>query len=140
MNHIKSYKLFENKDNLQEVIETVKDICLELQDDGYTIDLDFHPASNYNILIIKKLSSTIVNGNPELLEFNLSDVREVIDRLLEYLSRNRDYIDKDSVKINLSPSFYKKRGGINKRSNSSGWQELWSPYLKDKVLGVKIYF
>lgn len=38
MLHLKTYKIFES--NIEEMILDVKDICLELQDDGFEVDVE----------------------------------------------------------------------------------------------------
>jgi len=70
------------------IVETLKDICLELQDKGITVRMDNHitrygsskwspPCSFFNINIFKK----------EM--FNGSDVSDVFERLYFFMKENR---------------------------------------------------
>src|ERR1035437_8360505 len=84
MKYIKSKKIFESS----EVVDTVKDICLELEDDGLNVE-HFTESSlikgsnlllNYNVIYIS--STNWVKGKET---FKYSVVEEVIERLKEYL-------------------------------------------------------
>lgn len=58
-----------------ETIEDLKDICLELEDEGFTITFYDQP-SNENRLIIRKWDSVM---------FNSYEVEEVVERIKSYL-------------------------------------------------------
>lgn len=84
MKYIKSKKIFESS----EVVDTVKDICLEIEDDGLNVE-HFTESSlikgrkeitNYNVIYIS--STNWVKGKET---FKYSVVEEVIERLKEYL-------------------------------------------------------
>ena len=76
-------KKFENF-NTNEVTDTVKDICLELEDQGYnvlhsSVDDLFENNNSVNIRRIK---------DDHFVSFSPNDIKEVIDRLKEYLCSN----------------------------------------------------
>ena len=69
-----------------ETIEDLKDICIELEDKGFTITLYDQP-SNENRLIIRKWE-TIDQGDIDFLPsvmFNSYEVEEVVERIKSYL-------------------------------------------------------
>lgn len=98
MKHIKEYKLFENieyfDETINEMMEDVKDICLELEDEGYSIDIypEYWPSKEirrYNLLIEKLDKRPLATrDSSRFLEFNYSEVEEVVNRIVRYLGEN----------------------------------------------------
>jgi len=87
MKHIKSRKVFEllNYDN--ETIQTLKDICVELEDGGFSIKFsgnDNDPSSVY--LAIQKRSPT------NLMDYKFGEVMDVLIRISDYLGKNLNKI------------------------------------------------
>ncbi len=79
---IKSYKVFESKLNQ---VEDVKDICIELEHDGFIINVN----KIYGVyeVRIEKLSDEVDEDLEEFIPkyFKYSEVEDVINRLREYL-------------------------------------------------------
>ncbi len=79
---IKSYKVFESKLNQ---VEDVKDICIELEHDGFIINVN----KIYGVyeVRIEKLSDEVDEDLEEFIPkyFKYSEVEDVINRLKEYL-------------------------------------------------------
>ena len=76
MKHVSTYKLFESSDNNPEIISNIKDILLELSDEGYTTI----------ILTPTKLANKVIGISiRKLSPFKLSDISEVIYRIEDYL-------------------------------------------------------
>ena len=83
---IKTFESFND-----DTVQTVKDICLELEDEGYSVNhvttkeeagllmLSF----NFNSVTIRKRGTE--GGVIRFYTFDYSDVSEVVDRLKEYL-------------------------------------------------------
>jgi hypothetical protein len=89
MKHIKTYKIFESllpKESVNETlspdeISDIKDICLELEDKGYSIQFNTTPTTNgYYIVMIEKITEYPYNDG-----FVYNDVEEVVDRLQDYI-------------------------------------------------------
>lgn|ERR1035437_3849829 len=80
MKYLNTYKIFESKfeslshNEMKEMYDTCKDICLELEDLEFKIDIGFF----YNPWIRFEIS--------KYKRFEYDEVREVIDRLSTYLS------------------------------------------------------
>ena len=77
MKHIKTYKIFEEYGS--EIIETIKDICLEIDDKGYATCISHDVAFNYFLWVNKKRNEM---SSPA---FQYDEVKDVIDRLKDYL-------------------------------------------------------
>ena len=89
MKYLRGYKLFESLSTDEK--EDIKDILLELEDDGFSIEFDTrevgylsYPHNYYYVTIERKI------------EFKYSDVSEVIERLKDYLG---DKIEEIVVKV-----------------------------------------
>jgi hypothetical protein len=69
-----------SSEDFNEVINTCKDILLELDDNGFITSIEGHKSehqfSGYLIIDIKKRK----------VEFNYSDIEDVVERLVSYLS------------------------------------------------------
>lgn len=86
MKHIKTKKTFESLTDKvksfftipsRESIEDVKDICLELTDEGYVVDI----SDDYVICTILIYSKTSLIKS----KFNYEDIKETVERLQSYL-------------------------------------------------------
>lgn len=82
MNHIKSY----NESMNEEFSQDIKDICLELTDDGFLIH---NKVNNYHIKKLdgskfERSSISIRIVKPKGLLFSYKEVNDVILRILEY--------------------------------------------------------
>lgn len=119
MKHITSYKLFESEDGL---IITLKDICLDLEDDGFTVDIKRGSVSSefdtsyplrtpsgrlvpsISVTIFKKSeSSSHVNGKSR---FAYSLISNVVNRIDNYMSQQGWKRRPDSQSANLSNGMY----------------------------------
>lgn len=79
MNYIKTYESYSGKD----ILDTISDILLDANDDGF--DAVVKSASGHNryiLLIVKRIG---VNGHQN---FDYNDVKDVIERSLDYLKSN----------------------------------------------------
>src|ERR1035437_4337077 len=121
MKHIKSKKIFES-----EVYYTIKDICLELEDKGYNLWY-WNPSVDGSRLPWAKDNSC--EGNISkftrggVATFKYSDVKEVVDRLKEYLGSNL-------VSMSI------------RRYGDYVWTDINNLYSKtyDNVIGVKLIY
>jgi hypothetical protein len=77
MKWIKPYKLFESKINLN---DDLKDICLELSDEGFEIDINSKDPF-YRITIFKSLGVADV-------EFPIKKCKDVILRIIQFCKLN----------------------------------------------------
>ena len=80
MNHISPYKLFES----EEIINTLKDICLELEDEGYYVY--FGEEYGLNIILIRPDKDSIG------VSFDIEPIKDSINRILTYLDGKWKYI------------------------------------------------
>lgn len=78
MEHLKAYESFINGIKQTETILTLKDICLELEDEGFSIH--FNKASYRIRLSICKYDES------SLVDFYWKEVDDVVNRIINYLS------------------------------------------------------
>ena len=135
MKHIKTKKTFESLTDKvksfftipsRESIEDVKDICLELTDEGYVVDI----SDDYVICTI------VIHGGVQLSEelpeskvFSYNDVEEVVERLQSYLGkriRSNQFFPSDGY-----------LGWINFRDAQGG---IPPDYILTSIRGIKIKF
>ncbi len=76
MKHIVSKRIFESKFN--DMIEDIKDICLDLTDGVYNIDIQYNKSGMS--LFIKREGKDTINKS-----FKYIDVKEIVDRVIRYL-------------------------------------------------------
>lgn len=88
MKHLKTYKIFENIDT---IINDLKDILLELQDENFNIriaSIEHHAGENALDITISKDGGNFdfwtESNIGELTPFNFIEVKEDLIRLLEY--------------------------------------------------------
>ena len=100
MKHIKTYRLFESllpkesvnetlsTDNYVEIIYTIKDICIELEDKGLKVTYDMckDGTSDIGINICKNVG--VHQHRHEDVSFKYGDIKEVLNRLKDYLGHN----------------------------------------------------
>ena len=111
MKWIKTYKLFEASDS--NLIEDIKDIFLELKDEGFTINVkDGWRFSNSYEIQINKVSDPTHESGSESKEFLLRNISYCISVLKSYLKDTDYYIyevrgyDKNKRKINRNRTEY----------------------------------
>lgn len=140
MKHLKTYnKIFESDITempllpdlvvLPENVKSeLKDICLELQDDGFNILLREYEykskgtiTSKYDYLIIDKLK--YAQSGKSLRNFIKKDVMEVIERIKDYLS---------SVGYNIYVDYYKLHDSFARNSQKTRSEDVMNQ--------VTIYF
>lgn len=104
MKHIKYKRIFESKDDIEEVIETIKDICVELEDEGYKIEMipnkksdGSMPQWGHRMYISLEPDKAEYLGRE--VEFNISDIMEVINRLIDYLTINIENFTRDCISV-----------------------------------------
>lgn len=89
MKYIKLYETF----NKKEIDQTLKEICLELEDDGYEISISSPPSFiSHHIVNSIKISKGC--------GFPFSDIKEYLLRMKEYLGDNYiqfNYLSDDAV-------------------------------------------
>ena len=73
LKHIVTYKLFEGIQSRVDMINTIDDICLELNDNGFTTDITQTPGDT-NICEL----SIELNDN---YTFNLSEIKDILFRI-----------------------------------------------------------
>lgn len=97
MKHIK--EIFEDfeSDESEDVLQTLKDICQDIKDDGFTINFinNYYISKSRWTSIYPDLSNSGVDlleiSKPKLKCFKLSEVKDVVDRIKLYLGNNFNY-------------------------------------------------
>ena len=86
MKYIKSHKIFES---ISEELEDLKDICLEMEDDGFNVsfnssldDVDRHLLGFDGIQII---ISNHVTWSHQNTQFEYSKISETLERIISYI-------------------------------------------------------
>jgi len=106
--HIKEYSLYESE-NISNM-DTIKDICIELEHDGFSFAIEEHDKSEnylldigqglngwYSLVIQKRESGSPGNNMWRSIEFKVNEVSVVVWRLV-------DYLDKGVLSIHLLTS------------------------------------
>ncbi len=83
MKHLKSYKLFESNHLLS---DTIKDICLDLEDEGFYVINKNAPGSPVQSLRITKCDDDYIDM--ELCQFRPSDIKDTLDRVYHVIGNN----------------------------------------------------
>src|ERR1035437_6571266 len=118
MKHLKTIRIFEA---ISEEVEDIKDICLELEDKGYTI---YHRINNNrNSFTIRRDDMNTSSAYFPYAYFLYSDVSEVVERLSDYLGDKVLQILVEVVPVDLSVIPH-QTNGIN------GWVHFNSDELK----------
>jgi len=122
---MKYLRLFESNS----VVEDIKDICLELEDIG--LDVEIESSGRFNGLIsISKNQIGDASQDDSLSEFfDYSEVREVIERL-------KDYLGNRIISIMVT-------SWVNVQGDIYTWNELDNPndmWYLDEVHDMEIYF
>lgn len=100
MNHLSSYKLFEAYLTDEEIISYLRDISLELVDEGFEVDIsatdNWGPIRRF-LVVIKKESG-----------FNIKDTKDTIEQMTNYMEQEKFY----RGEINISRYNPSTHGGI----------------------------
>lgn len=123
MKHLKTKKIFESFSGQSidsPVIDDIKDICLELSDDGFNIDIDDNPTILYKYQQNYDIISIVIQRN-DGGRFYYKDAKEVVDRLEDY----------------LGDRMYRK---FVWEGNHLGWATIGIDSEIDSIRGVKIHF
>lgn len=117
MKHLKTYQLFESKRYSDELIQTIRDIFIELEDRHFSIEIN-EPNLNNSM----RLHISIVSRSDErALPFTLADVKEQAERLVHYLQGlNMGYFLEEVV--GFGPSF-KEFNIIKSPTDVSQWND-----------------
>src|ERR1035437_8934779 len=117
----KESKLFES-----ESFEDIKDICLELEDEGFRVKM-----SDYGLGI----SKIVFNGTYKVGKFKYSDIEEVIERIKSYLGDNFS-----NIAINFD-NLWVHFGQEVIRAHSAAVEPFANPnYTLDRIEGVIIEY
>jgi hypothetical protein len=120
---MKYLKRFESVEDNSEILSDIEDILYDLKDEYFDISVLPRSRKNNYCIMVGFLKDT-TGGLAE--EFKLSEIKEYIDRLIEYLQFNGYYIE-DIGAFDLSKN-------IKVSSNTNEW------ILDTKVLGINFYF
>ena len=115
MIYLKKYKLFESKLYPDEVVQTIKDIFLELQDDNYRVEVTEPKLyKELNISIISKRGESVV-------PFTLGDIKDEVQRMVDYLQElNTGYFLEEVDGYGPTFKNFKK---IELPTNVSQWED-----------------
>lgn len=132
LKHIFEAKFGENEKEFflrsKEVIQDLKDICLELQDDGFNIIVKpVGPMPEY-LQITKIISKRIEDGGESrsFLHFEWGEVSEVVERIIHYMNMN-----KYNCQVMIGDQNSDMRSELGKERQMQPWS---------KTREVKIYF
>ncbi len=100
--HIKEYSLYESHYNVEsnDKLDTIKDICIELEHDGFSLSIEEHDKSTnylldigqglngwYSLVIQKRDNESPGNNMWRRVEFKANEVSDVVWRLVDYLDK-----------------------------------------------------
>lgn len=130
---MKYLKKYNESVDTEEVINTIKDICIELEDEGFSIEIQKHldsgtPTGGTTTLYIKKYfkqaewHSSANAGKGGECSFSFGVVREVVERLSDYLGENVRHVEYMVRRFNFPDE----------------WIEIPKWFIKNKP-GVTVY-
>lgn len=95
MKYLKTYKLFENKVDIQSVINTVKDILVEISDDDVYVSVkDTSDISNKTGLLCHQSISVMIGDNDEYMDYDM--VKEYnITKYIDNLKYMNEYLESE---------------------------------------------
>lgn len=76
-----------------DIIQNIKDICLELQDDGFTVTHEYTPKKKHIFFISKGDTLTF---------FKFDQISEVVERIVEYLEPLKYHVEFEILKFKSS--------------------------------------
>lgn len=84
MRYLKTF----NENSNESIIGSMRDILLDLEDEGFKIDLQYQNEDNINRLyiMIRKIESRDISGGYNLKRFKFSEISNTIRQLIEYTS------------------------------------------------------
>jgi hypothetical protein len=92
MKHIKTYKLFESlSPSMENIVSTIKDILLELDDDGYNTSVRAREPFSPKPITVE------VGKSFNVIEYD-REVKEVMSRVTEFLSKENYTLTKHNIK------------------------------------------
>jgi hypothetical protein len=129
MKHLKSYKIFESK---EDIVSNLRDICLELEDIGFKFHLNKDSDENTIEYIIHKEDST---------RFKFSeDVIEVVDRIYQYMRELGWYSHLSySLGGSIRKKFYIRPDGRMRNQDLLWMNENWPSVYSIEFFWYKIY-
>jgi len=133
---MKYLKRFEKLEDNSEILSDLQDILSDLKDEYF--DISILPGTwknNYCIMIgfLKDTTGGVAK------EFKLSEIKEYIDRLIEYLQSNGYYIeDIDAFDLSKSLKFPGDKG--SNFDCVGAWPCINEWDLDTKVIGINFYF
>lgn len=138
MKHLKPYKIFESESPLEdsEILNTVWDICLELQDDGYTINMGRHKETGDYRCYVTRLERPhdVQSFN---LKFDYKDIKETTDRVIEYLDDK--YLDTEVYVKSIFNTHTDINAGWHGIDNVNGYLDnIWSLKIIFKLSNINI--
>lgn len=75
---------------MKDIIDDIKDISIELEDNGFSVDIE--PNNDIGVKIIslrtnsRPFSITVRRFYGYLLPFNVNEIKEVFERIIEYVN------------------------------------------------------
>ena len=134
MKHIKSKRLFEDYLNNETVLD-IKDICLELQDAGFSVGFYADPRTR---LIIRKFIGGVITHSYDALEYKYAEVKEVVERLKDYLGDKFVSIEVLAIKtytgpshwVNIESQYFQKNYSNPSNAKISSVEVVWDSTYK----------
>lgn len=131
MKHLTTYKLFEATLGRSNLVTTINDICLELEDDGFSISMpDSFPNVTTDLFIHKSINPAprVYTSTTRLGQFKYNDVKYITDRIIKYLGSDFQglyFMDVDQEWNKV---------------NTFGGQKLLKENPNPTIIGIKIVF
>lgn len=93
MKHIKHRKIFESfiptPEDKNEVIQIIKDICLEAEDNGFKVSVSKVFKGIFRLITIVKVTNQRFPSRGDK-KFKYSDVEDVVNRIFSYLGSEKE--------------------------------------------------
>jgi len=97
MRYIKLFEAFGDSDDVKDIVQNIKDICIDLQHSGYmTLVYSMNDADKKKIKI-----DICYKVNNEFMAFEYYNVSEVFERIIDYVTRSYGLF---TYEIELKPS------------------------------------
>jgi len=138
MRYIKTY----NESNSNEMVDTIKDICIELEDDGFSVEIKKSHDSGTTSLFIRRYSKGAINriGQSNTLSFTFDEVGDVVKRIADYVGNKLRYIGALEVSGRYYSDTYtkvEKWTVLHSQSNQHRLDDLSVDWTSSDIYAVK---
>jgi hypothetical protein len=130
MRYLKTHESYNDNINYDIIIDDIKDICLELSDDGFSIEI-FEP--NYKSLMRLHINIILSPSREKADLFKLGGIKDTILRICDYLNQY-EFIISEIDSMGPVPDKYGNFNKIDLGFNVEEWDN------NQEIILLNIYY